>query len=98
MSAKEEVSIMRKTSAILLGLSVAILGLSGCKNSSEDTAYDQVGDVRVFDTPRREVAARNNSSLWNESVPAPKPMASRKIQKLDNVSRSFVSVGDLELE
>ena len=84
---------MKKISAILLGLSIALLGLSGCKNSNENTAYDDVGDMRVFETPHREVA-RGTSSLWNESVPAPKPMASHKTQKLEKVSRSFVSVGD----
>ena len=90
---------MKKISAILLGLSVALLTLSGCKSSSENTAYDEVGDMRVFESPRREVAGRhNNSTLWNESVPAPKPMASRKTQKLESVSRSFVRVGDMELE
>ena len=90
---------MKKVSAILFGLSIALLGLSGCKNGGESTAYDEVGDMRVFETPHREVAGRsNNSTLWNESVPAPKPMAARKAQKLEKVSRSFVSVGDMGLE
>ena len=93
---------MRKVSALLLGLSIALLSLSGCKNSSEDTAYDQVGDVRVFEQPRREASLRNGSTLWNESVPAPRPMAARNAaqprQSLQNLSRQYVRVGDLELE
>ncbi len=97
---------MRKASALFLGLSLALLSLSGCKNSSEDTAYDQVGDVRVFDSPRREASLRNGSTLWNESVPAPRPltgaMASRNAVPSKHggqaISRQFVRVGDMELE
>ena len=87
---------MRKVSALLFFLTLTLL-LSGCKNSSENTAYDQVGDMRVFEEPRREVTLRSGSGLWNESVPAPKPMATQNTAK-HKLARQYVTVGDIELE
>ena len=88
---------MRKVSALLFTLTLTLL-LSGCKNSSENTAYDQVGDMRVFEEPRREVTLRSSSGLWNESVPAPKPMATQNATHKKMLSRQYTTVGDLELE
>jgi len=83
-------------------MSVALLLLTGCKNGNE-TAYDEVGEVRVFDAPRREVATRSalQSSLHIESAPAPRPMGKAlTLLKASprTASRSHASVGEMELD
>ena len=46
---------------------------AGCKDKDEAT-YDQVGEVRVYEAPRR----KNEKQARLESVPAPAPIASEK--------------------
>lgn len=56
-----------------LMVSVLALSLTGCKNSRNDAAdndhsYNQVGEVRVFDEPRK-VAAKPSVNVLDTATP-----------------------------
>jgi len=59
-----------------MGLTVGVLAMSlvGCKNSrndaaENDTSYNQVGEVRVFDEPRKVVASKPSVNALNTASP-----------------------------
>jgi hypothetical protein len=91
---------MKVLTTAILGFSLT-LGLVGCKaDKDDDRSYVEIGDARVYDTPR-EVAAKRGSVNVNESVPAPmalpelaqKPEHSRsKVTR----ARAYVTIGEME--
>ena len=59
-----------------MGLTVSVLALSlvGCKNSRNDAAdndhaYNQVGEVRVFDEPRKVATPKPSVNVLDSATP-----------------------------
>ncbi|HYG73411.1 MAG TPA: hypothetical protein VEK08_00155 [Planctomycetota bacterium] len=98
--------MVRKLTTALMGLSLlALVGLTGCKNSSDsDVSYHDIGDVRVFDEPSRHVS-RKSTSHNVDGVPAPQPIAKNsgkavtsRITPTRAANRAHVNIGDMPLD
>ena len=71
-----------------------VLGLVGCNDRSNDQAYDEVGETRVFDAPRHMVGASQNYA------PAPMPISENSLRNSRHtaVADRHVMIGELDID
>jgi hypothetical protein len=92
---------MKVLTAVILGFSLT-LGLTGCKaDRDDDRSYVEIGEARVYDTPREVAGNRRGSVNVNESVPAPQALpelAQKSEHSRSKVTRarSYVTIGEME--
>lgn len=75
---------------------VGALVLTGCKNSRNDLAdnephsFNQVGEARVYDEPRSQVATPKLNKISKR--------AGRDVAHRDSSGSSFVRIGEMDVE